>query len=180
MRRLVQKIINTGMDISTKKALKNVLNFLGLKPENIDRLYVELQNSIHKEAFDSVGPEDKVVFIPHCLRSSKHCKGKISRNGYDCRGCPAQSKCKAFMIKRKAEERGYRAFIVPGGSMTLKIIEREKPKAVLGIGCIKELVMGAEFINVPGQGVELLKEGCIDTDVDMHEVIRILDGRGKE
>jgi hypothetical protein len=40
----------------------------------------------------------------------------------------------------------------------------------LGVACSKELVMGSylcEKVGVIGQGVELLKDGCINTLVDM-------------
>ncbi len=171
MKRTIQKLIGLGVDLSTKKALKAALKILGIKPENVDKLYIELKNNIHKKGFDLVPPKDKIVFLPQCLRNSKKCKAKLTKYGYVCVECGA---CKVFKIKNKAEKLGYRVFIVPGGSMVLNIIKKEKPKAVLGVACINEIVTALEEIKIPTYGVELLRDGCVDTDVDLNEVYNLL------
>jgi hypothetical protein len=174
MKKLVQKLLSTGADLSTKKALKNTLNFLGMDPGNIDKLYVELKNSINKERFDSIENSRKIVFVPHCLRPSKGCVGSVGKFGYECDGCGKTSVCKAFRIKHRAESLGYRSFIVPGGSMVINIAEKLRPRAVFGIGCMKELMIAVENLKMPGQAVELRKDGCVNTDVDMKKVFKML------
>ena len=66
---------------------------------------------------------------------------------------------------------GYKGiFILPGGSIAKKILLELKPKASIGVACFKELVMGSflcEKIGVIGQGVALIRDGCINTIVDM-------------
>ena len=77
-----------------------------------------------------------------------------------------------------AEEKGMKVFIVPGGSMVFKILEKEMPDAVLGIACHKELIIALEKgkeINLPGQCVPLLRDGCKDTIVDMKKVKDIIN-----
>jgi hypothetical protein len=174
MKTLVQRLISTGADLSTKKALKNTLNYLGIKPENIDHLYIELKNSIHRDAFRRTSPKDKIVFLPQCLRNSKTCKAVLGPNGWECMKCSGHKTCKVFRIRQRAESLGYRAFIVPGGSMVFKLLEKLKPRAVLGVGCMKELVMAAEELRIPGQGIPLLRDGCVDTDVSLSEVFDAL------
>jgi hypothetical protein len=59
---------------------------------------------------------------------------------------------------------------MPGGSLAKTIMVDLKPKASLGVACSKELVMGSylcEKVGVIGQGVKLLKDGCINTVVDL-------------
>ncbi len=59
---------------------------------------------------------------------------------------------------------------MPGGSLAKKILVELKPKASLGVACSKELIMGSylcEKVGVIGQGVELLRDGCINTAVDL-------------
>ena len=67
---------------------------------------------------------------------------------------------------------GYKgAFILPGGSLAKKIIMELKPKASMGVACSKELVLGSflcEKMGVIGQGFGLLKDGCINTIVDVN------------
>jgi len=174
MKKLIQKLISTGADFSTRKALKNTLNFLGINPENIDRLYVELKNSLYKDVIKSIPPKDKIVFIPHCLRPANVCKATLGKFGYECKGCENRNSCKIYKIKMKAEKMGYKSFIVPGGSMVMNIIERLKPKGVIGIACLKELVIALENINIPGQAIELLRDGCVNTDVNLKKVFEVL------
>ena len=174
MKVLVQKLISTGADFSTKKALKNTLNYLGIKPENIDHLYIELKNSIHRDMFRRISPRQKLVFLPQCLRNSRTCKAVLGPTGWKCMKCRSHRTCKVFRIKQRAESLGYRVFIVPGGSMTFKIMEKLKPRAALGVACLKELVMAAEELKIPAQGIPLLRDGCINTDVSLEEVFNAL------
>lgn len=171
MSKILQKLISAGADISTRKTLKSALKILGIKPENIDKLYIELKNNINEDVFRKIHPKDKIVFIPQCLRNSRKCKAKLTGLGYKCMSC---CRCKARKIREKAEGLGYRVFIVPGDSMTFNIIKKFEPKAIFGIGCLKELVIAAEEMNIPGRGVELSKTGCVNTDVDLKMVFDIL------
>ena len=174
MKKFIQELIELGADFSTKKALKRSMRLIGLKPENVDRLYIDFKNDYHKERFHVAKPESKIVFLPQCLRKP-NCKATLDENGYHCVGCSAE--CKVSVIKTKAEGLGYRVFVCPGGSMIAKIILKYRPKAVLGIACIKEIVMAAEELEqmrIPYQAVELLKDGCVSTDVDLEHVFIFL------
>lgn len=177
MKRVIQRLVSLGVDLSTRKALKNALKILGIKPENIDKLYIELRNDMNREAFSALPAKQKVVFIPQCLRKSKKCRARLSPVGYICKGCSRN--CKARLIKEKSEKLGYKVHIVPGGSMVFNIINRFRPRAALGIGCLKELTLAAENIRIPGCGIELLRDGCVDTDVNLEEVSDILNGNSK-
>jgi len=171
MSKLVQRLVSLGVDLSTKKALKTALKMIGIKPDNIDKLYIELKNDINREGFHGFPPSKKIVFLPQCLRNASVCKAKIGEMGYECVGC---CNCRASQVKKEVEKLGYKAYIVPGGSMVGKIIRKEKPKAVLGVACMKELSMALDDISIPGMAVELLKDGCVNTDVDIEEVKSIL------
>jgi hypothetical protein len=150
MRALVQKLIGTGADLSTRRAMKNTLNYLGIKPENIDRLYVELKNSIHESTFRRISPKDKAIFLPQCLRDARNCKAVLGPDGWECKKCSSHGSCKIYNIKARAEPLGYRVYVVPGGSLMFRIVERIKPKAALGVACMKELVMAAEELKALG------------------------------
>ena len=50
-----------------------------------------------------------------------------------------------------------------------RIFARAKAGACLGVGCLKELMLGSfacEKLGIAGQGVPLLKDGCVNTEVD--------------
>lgn len=58
--------------------------------------------------------------------------------------------------------------------MVLKLIKKYKPKAVLGVCCYKEAILAFDSLKetkVIPQAVLLTKTGCIDTDVNVDEVI---------
>lgn len=172
MRKLIQELVSIGADISTRKALKSALKVLGAKPENIDKIYIELKNSVSKDRFVRTSPEDTAVFLPQCLRNSRKCKAKLTDQGYICRGCGA---CKIAQVKKVADKLGHRLFVVPGGSMVLKLIKQHRPRAVVGVACLKELTAATEEVSLPSQGIELLRDGCLDTDVNLKEVLEVLN-----
>ncbi len=176
MSSIIQKLVGLGVDLSTKKAMKSALKMLGIKPENVDKLYIELKNSIHRDDFLKTEPKNRILFLPQCLRG-RNCRAKLGKKGYECMMCGG---CKIYKIKKELEPLGYRIFIVPGGSMVSKIIKKEKPGAAVGVACMKELLLSCEEeFKIPIQGVELLRDGCINTDVDIGEVLKIANGHRK-
>ena len=58
--------------------------------------------------------------------------------------------------------------------MVGKIIKKASPKAVVGVACMKELVMALDELSIPAQSVELSKDGCVDTDVDLESVMDVI------
>ena len=71
-----------------------------------------------------------------------------------------------------ARSLGYgKIFIVPGGSMMKKLILKYKPKAVVGVSCFHEAILGFEEMkqsSVIPQAVLLLNDGCKDTTINLH------------
>lgn len=68
-----------------------------------------------------------------------------------------------WINKEKAEEVGYRVFIVPGSSFAKRILKENKCKAVLGVACYRDLnisMMKISNLPIVTQGVPLLKDGC--------------------
>lgn len=175
MSKSIQRLVSLGVDLSTKKALKTALKVLGIKPENIDKLYIELKNDIDKDDFKKIQPSKKAVFLPQCLRNSVKCKAKLGELGYECIDC---CNCKASQIKKEAESLGYRVFIVPGGSMVKKIIKKTRPHAVAGVACMNELAMALDEFRIPTQSIELSRDGCVDTDIELEKVFTVLRKAG--
>jgi hypothetical protein len=68
---------------------------------------------------------------------------------------------------------GYRVFIVPGSSFIQRMVQKYRPEAIIGVGCIIEVKDGLEMcdrMGIPGIGVVTLKDGCVETLVDWNEV----------
>jgi hypothetical protein len=84
--------------------------------------------------------------------------------------------------KVEAEKLGYRAFIVPGGGFVKRLVLRHRPKAIVGVACLPEVMLGMDIVSktrLPGQSVVLLKSGCLNTCIDMDELKAVLATRSE-
>ncbi|MDI9645136.1 MAG: DUF116 domain-containing protein [Archaeoglobales archaeon] len=172
MERLVSKILAVGADVSTRNALKKVLNFLGEDENSVDLVYLAVKNVAFRMDWERCVVKKRAVFLPQCLRSSEKCEAKLSEKGYLCKKC---GNCVVGEIVEYAESLGYKhIYIVPGGSLVLRILKSIECEAVLGVACVPELCEALERIKIPAQVVPLTKAGCINTEVDVKKVKEIL------
>ncbi|UCC34005.1 MAG: DUF116 domain-containing protein, partial [Candidatus Bathyarchaeota archaeon] len=139
---------------------------MGVDEKDLFQLYVETKNKAYRSKFAATPYSERILFLPQCLRS-KDCQAELSEYGYNCQGC---GKCRIERVILEAKSLGYKdIFILPGGSVSKKILVKEKPNALLGVACLKELMLGSfacEKFGIAGQGVALLKDGCVNTEVD--------------
>lgn len=126
-------------------------------------------------AFAAVAFSERIVFVPHCMRSVGGCAAAEKGSYYLCAEC---GKCKIAAISRKCRELGYQGlYILKGGRTVEKLIGEVRPKAVVGVACFYEGVQGieqAEKGKLAVQFVPLTKDGCADTDVNLDEVFAVL------
>ncbi len=156
--------------------LKKINSVFGRNGNRIDVVLIEIRNMLLRNSFSNVPFKDRVVLIPQCLRNID-CKTTFnSVEGAQCLKC---GKCKIIDIVKKAEELGYMGvYIAPGGGFVRRIIKKKKPKAVLGIGCAWEVNAGILEVaskGIPVQGVILLRDGCVETDVDLNQVFEVME-----
>ena len=151
--------------------LKSFANLLGLDDSLVDNIGIEVRNKVNKSQFDKIPPEEKIIVLPHCLRSA-HCEASLKETGIKCTYC---GKCAIGIIKEKAEPMGYRVFIVPGSSFVKKIIQQNKFKSVVGVACHVDLnqTMMALSDFAP-QGVLLSSSGCFETKVHVSNVLETI------
>ncbi|HHW15876.1 MAG TPA: DUF116 domain-containing protein [Methanothermobacter sp.] len=147
---------------------KQLAGILGLDESIVDQIGVEVRNKINREKFDNIKAEDKLLILPHCLRHPK-CEAPLEPSGLQCKNC---KKCVIGILKKKAEEIGYRVFIIPGSTFLKRIIKENKFKSVLGVACYQDLNMAMmKLSKFTPQGVPLLKDGCYKTKVDVSMVL---------
>ena len=117
----------------------------------------------------------RVLLLPHCLRPSQDCPGKMTKQGLDCTGC-TRVECAIHQLRATAVEAGYGGICVaPGGRLAVRFLTEHKPNGVVAIACHKELEEGLEAIDQlewtngkPAMAmVTLLQDGCVDTKVDV-------------
>jgi hypothetical protein len=170
----VKRLIELGIDLGTKDAVKSTLEALGAETDYIDEVYITLKNHLNQKAFAAVPSSQRFLFISHCLRNLDVCKAVMTDEGYICKKCGG---CDIFRIVTEAEKLGYKIYIVPGGSMVIKIVEKYKPKACFGVACyyeLEEAISKLSMVGIATRAVPLSKTGCVNTKVDVERVIRTL------
>lgn len=136
---------------------------------NVDKIIVDLTNKVYEKSFDKTKDEEKIVFLPQCLRH-KECKAPLTPKGIECMYC---GKCGIGEFKKKADNVGIRTFIVPGSSFVKRALAEYKPKAVLGVGCNIEIKEGMKMAANEGyvpQSVRLKNDGCVGTKIEWNDV----------
>lgn len=178
MKNIISKAMSSGMDFTRRGALKAFLKKIDVDQDIYDRVYVTIKNMSFEDEYRRVPFEERVLFLPQCLRNSEKCKATLTQDGYECQRCGG---CVIDKIMEITDELNYKkVYIVPGGSLVRKIIKKKNPRAVVGVACFLELAEAMEQVilhDLPAQGVNLIKEGCIDTRVDLDTLEEMLRER---
>ena len=172
--RNVKRLIELGIDLGTKDAVKSTLEALGSDTDYIDEIYISLKNHLNAKAFFSVPANERILFISHCMRKTPECPAEMSEEGYVCKRCGA---CDIDKIMEEANKLGYKTFIVPGGSMVYKVCEKYHPRATFGVACyyeLEEAISKLARVGILTRSVPLSKAGCVNTKVDVERVKRTL------
>jgi len=141
---------------------------VGVDEKIVDQIGVEVRNKVNEKSFSQIENKDKLLILPHCLRSPK-CEAKLDANGVHCTDC---NRCVIGVLKSKAENIGYNVFIIPGSTFLKKIAKENRFKAVLGVACYQDLNLAMmKLSDFHCQGVPLLKDGCVCTKVDTRAVL---------
>lgn len=164
-----------AIELEVLKRIKDEAKKNGCTEKEVIQAYIQKMNLEGQEEFMKTPPEERIVFVPQCLRESD-CKAPIGEHGYVCQHCNPD--CQVHQITEAAEKLGYKGvYILPGGSMAQKIIDFSQPHAILGIACEKEALLGGLLIKklgLVGRGVILFRDGCVNTLVKIADVLKIL------
>ena len=165
--RIVKKIAKTKLSGVALQKLEQLATKVGVEEKDLFQLYVESKNRSLVKNFSSTPYNERILLLPQCLRS-KDCPAELGKYGYECQEC---GRCSIAKIKHVTKNLGYKGtFILPGGSIAKNLLLELKPQACIGVACFKELVLGSflcEKLGIIGQGVALLRDGCINTIVDL-------------
>ncbi|WP_414469563.1 DUF116 domain-containing protein [Methanobacterium sp. ACI-7] len=141
---------------------------VGVDEKIVDQIGVEVRNKVNEKSFKQISDKDKILILPHCLRNPK-CEAKLNSTGLHCTDC---NRCVIGVLKNKAEDKGYKVFIIPGSTFLKKITKEHEFKAVLGVACYQDLNLAMMNLSkFHCQGVPLSKDGCVCTKVDIRAVL---------
>ncbi len=150
--------------------LKLVTEKIGVNKGYIDMVSNDMRNFINYKSLSKIPFEDRIVLLPQCLRK-RDCPARLdSIKGFQCTKC---GRCGVGDIMKFCDEKNIKVFIVPGGSFVKKVIKLSRPKAIIGVGChieLREASLVLEYLKVPGRGINLEKDGCIETKVNYEKV----------
>jgi hypothetical protein len=130
-----------------------------------------------------IDPSDRILLLPHCLRRSEVCQAKYNSEGLQCVQCTQE--CPVNQLRSAALKAGYKGICVaPGGRLAISYVQEKKPKAIVAVACKKELEEGIQGVEELSQGTDikpavviipLVKDGCLDTEVDIAEAVDIIN-----
>lgn len=165
-------LIKSGM-VLTEGLIKAFFRFFGLEDNQVHAFFIQLHNSMNRKAFEAIPVEERAIFLPQCLRSSK-CPAHLTPEGLKCKRCGL---CMIGSWLPVFEQMGYRVFSVPGSSFIKRMVKKYHPKAIIGVGCLGEVKEGLEMsdkLGLVSMGVVTLKEGCVETLVEWDDVFEII------
>jgi hypothetical protein len=155
----------TGLDLSEAVTLLQ------------DLIEVQARNLIEREKF--VQTKKRALFLPHCSRKfmDNRCKAIFDSSipSYICANCSPD--CPVGRAVLFAQKKGYDVYVLPGGSCIPKILNAKHYEGIVGVACGEEVRAGGEILkamNVSGQTVPLIKNGCANTAFSFENLSRIL------
>jgi hypothetical protein len=121
----------------------------------------------------------RAIFLPHCTRKfmDNRCQATFDPSvpSYNCKHCSKD--CLVSKTNRLAENKGYDVYVVPGGSCVPKIVKKARYEGAIGIACGEEMKMSGDVLgsmDVAGQAIPLIKNGCANTAFSLDTLQRTL------
>ncbi len=145
----------------------------------------ETEQTFTSSVVENVPYGERVLLLPHCLRPSQDCPGRMTKQGLDCTGCTLVD-CAVYQLRVAAAEAGYKGVCVaPGGRLAVRFLAEQQPAGVVAVACDKELEEGLEAVAEikweneppPVAVVPLLRDGCVDTEVDVEMARAVIFSR---
>jgi len=152
----------------------NISDALLLMQDLID---LQAINSMERNRF--LQTKKRALFLPHCCRKylDSRCKAYFDADipSYTCAHCSED--CLVNKADHLAKERGYDVYLLPGGSCIPKILKTTHYEGIVGVACGEEMKIMGPLLNtmeVSGQGIPLIKNGCANTVFNMETLVKVL------
>jgi uncharacterized protein len=134
-------------------------------------------NTVERSKF--LQTKQRALFLPHCSRKfmDHRCKAIFDKNitSYMCVHCSPD--CLVNMADVYAKRNGYDVYVLPGASCVPKILKTGHYTGIVGVACgeeIKNMKTLLEKLNINGQALPLLRNGCSETVFDFEGLKEII------
>lgn len=156
----------------TYPIIKKIFQWLQLNDLLIDQISIDLRNRVNRDKFRQLEAKDVIMVLPHCLRAT-NCPAKLNESGINCVNC---GECCIGTIKSISDEKGIDMYIVPGSTFIKNVAKKRPFKGVIGVACPVDLNRAMMSLDdFCPQGVYLLNDGCINTLVNVDEVVDLIN-----
>ncbi|MCW4028217.1 MAG: DUF116 domain-containing protein [Candidatus Bathyarchaeota archaeon] len=142
-----------------------------------DLIDLQAVNIIERGKFAAT--KKRALFLPHCSRKymDSRCKANFNSDipSYVCGHCSED--CLVNKAEVYAQSKGYDVFVLPGGSCIPKILKSTHYEGIVGVACGEEMKLMGHLLNsmdVAGQGIPLIKNGCANTLFNMETLVKVL------
>lgn len=134
---------------------------------------------------DFLKTERKILLLPSCMASGKHCMAKMNETGLTCSKCTPE--CRVRQISDKLDKEGINTCLIrhtTGFKDDLKKYARQQHTGIIASACVLNLLMGGlemKRLNIPAQCVYLNYSACrnhwnpkgISTNIDLARILHI-------
>jgi hypothetical protein len=121
----------------------------------------------------------RALFLPHCSRKhmDSSCKATFNPDvpSYTCAHC--SDDCIVNKADTYARKKGYDVYLLPGGSCIPKILKVNRHEGIVGVACGEEMKLMGPLLNgmnVAGQAIPLIKNGCACTVFNLETLRKVL------
>ncbi len=152
--------------------IKGLCRLFGLEDEDLIRFTIKLHNGMSRKGFSEIPVSERIVFLPQCLRSAE-CPAHLSPEGLQCKNCGL---CQIGKYSNELKNIGYKVYIVPGSTFLKRIVQKMRPRAIIGVGCLVEVKDGLDLADKMGlsvMGVIILKDGCVETVMNWDDLLMV-------
>ena len=157
-----------------REAAEELLKPLGYDDSYIGFTMVLIHNEYWRDEFAAIPFEKRVLSLPRCLRHGQDCIAEMERAELHCQDC---GQCVLPEFEKAARRLGYKVAIVEGSPVTLKMIAFGQVRAALGVACLNVLERSfdkAMKVGLPALAIPLLRDTCVDTEVDADWVMEAI------
>lgn len=157
-------------------SIKRKAEETGCSEKELVRAHIQQLNSKNRATFAAIPFSERILLFPQCLRQPGCTAPQTKEEGYICQQC--NQDCQVNRLSQEAHLLGYKgSYILPGGSMISRLIAATRPRAVFGISCEEEALLGIlalQKYGIVAYGFLLQRDGCFNTAVDLDAALAIL------
>jgi hypothetical protein len=141
--------------------------------------FIDLQSVNLMERGKFLQTKKRVLFLPHCSRKymDNRCRASFDSGipSYVCAHCSPD--CLVNKADCLAKKKGYDVYVLPGASCIPKILKANRYEGIVGVACGEEMKLSGELLNamdVAGQAIPLIKNGCANTVFNIETLAKTL------